>query len=71
MKKLALEFAKTYASESNAEKAVQKWAEGQDVEGLVYYILPTLVKEKVRFGVVFTGASAIDKQVYFSWNVIA
>lgn len=71
MKKLNLEFTKTYATEANAEKAVQKWAENRNTEGLIYYIQPTLVDGKVRFGVLFVGQSALSAGVHFHWNVVA
>lgn len=72
-KRYVPEFTKTYATEANAEKAVQKYLSDKNLENanLVYTIMPTFDKDRIRFGVAFLGKSAIDHHIHFDWNVIA
>lgn len=71
-RKYAIEFTRTYATEANAEKAVQKVL-GEDhayeESNLTYSILPTVVDGKVRFGVLFFGVRAVEAGLHFHFNV--
>lgn len=62
-----IEFSKTYATEANAVKAVEKKF-GNWENDLRYFIMPT---PDGRFGVVFVGVSALQDHVHFHFNVIA
>ena len=71
-----IEFTKTYATEANAERAIQK-AIGINHEdathwtsNLRYSILPVVQDDKIRYGIVFYGERAIQAQMHFRFNVI-
>lgn len=66
-KRINIEPNKTYATEENAVRAVEK-KYGGEVDGLTYFIMPT---KDGRFFPVFTGLSAVDAGVFFHFNVVA
>jgi hypothetical protein len=69
-KRIKIEFTKTYASEANALKAVEK-AFGLELDGLRFDIMPVVVDGKIRYGVLFFGMNAMDAGVHFHFNVVA
>lgn len=66
-----IEFVKTYASEANAHRAVEK-AFGNHEAHLRYIIVPVLNTDvPVRYGVAFLGETALQNMVHFSgFNVL-
>ena len=64
---IKIEFTKTYATEANARKAVEKWASTYQ-ENLIarYIIIPT----NGRYGVLFIGNSAMEAGAHFHWNTV-
>ena len=66
-KLIKLEANKTYATEVNAIKAVEKKF-GGEVDGLTYFIMKT---DDGRFFPVFVGQHAVEKHVFFHFNVVA
>lgn len=72
-KRFTVQFTKTYASEATALIAVKKYLSTKNLENanLVYTIMPTFEKDRIRYGVAFLGKSALDHQVHFHWNIIA
>lgn len=72
-KRFTIQFTKTYASEATALIAVKKYLNTKNLENanLVYTIMPTFEKDRIRYGVAFLGQSAIDHHIHFDWNVIA
>lgn len=66
-KRFTVQFTKTYATEANAEKDIQKYLNTRNLENapLTYIIMPTVVEGFPRFGVAFLGHSAIDHHVHF------
>lgn len=65
-RQIKIEFVKTYATEANAVKAVEKKF-GSDNDGLRYIIVP---QPDGRFAPLFIGNSAIEHQVFFHFNVM-
>ena len=63
---IQLEPNRTYATEANAVRAVEK-AYGADVDGLRYFIMPTA---DGRFFPVFIGAHAVARGVHFNFHVV-
>lgn len=63
-----LEPNKTYATEANAIKAVEKKFPDADNDGLRYFLQRT---EEGRFFPVFVGQSACHAGVHFHFNVVA
>lgn len=61
-----LEANKTYATEADAVKAVEKKYPEAGNDGLVYFLQRT---EDGRFFPVFVGERAIQAQVHFHFNV--
>lgn len=72
-RKYNIEFTRTYATEANAEKAVEKVL-GKDhateVSNLSYSILPVVVDGKIRYGVLFYGMRAIEAGIHFHFNCV-
>lgn len=66
-KLLTLTPTKTYATEANAIKAVEKRFPESDNDGLRYIIMPT---QNGRFYPVFIGNSAIHAGVHFHFHVV-
>lgn len=67
-KMIKLEANKTYATEANAVKAVEKkFPEGRG-DGLLYFISRT---EDGRFFPVFIGQRSIQAGAHFHFNVVA
>lgn len=58
---------KTYATQANAIKAVEKFP-GANNDGLTYFLQRT---EDGRFFPVFVGERAIQHMVHFHFNVVA
>ncbi|MNC75414.1 hypothetical protein D3C75_1269400 [compost metagenome] len=70
-KRTPITFTKTYASEANAEKALDKFPGIRGNMELRYDIMPVLVDGKVRYGILFFGMSACAAGVHFHFNVVA
>lgn len=72
-RKYNIEFTRTYATEANAEKAVEKVL-GKDhateISNLSYSILPVVVDGKIRYGVLFYGMRAIEAGIHFHFNCV-
>lgn len=66
-KLLTLTATKTYATEANAIKAVEKRFPESDNDGLRYIIMPT---PDGRFYPVFVGNSAVHAGVHFHFHVV-
>lgn len=66
-KLLTLTATKTYATEANAIKAVEKKFPESDNDGLRYIIMPT---PDGRFYPVFVGNSAVHAGVHFHFHVV-
>ena len=62
---IQIEACKTYATEANAVKAVEKCHIPESVR---YFIMPT---KDGRFFPVFIGQEAIQNCVHFKFNVVA
>jgi hypothetical protein len=72
-KYLKLEANKTYATEANAIKAVEKHisvyqGEGRDTDGLDFIMMQT---PEGRWFPVFIGQRALDAGMHFRFNVLA
>lgn len=65
-KLIKLEANKTYATEANATKAVEKKFPESDNDGLTYFLQRT---EDGRFFPVFLGERALQAGVHFHFNV--
>ncbi len=65
---IKLEANKTYATEANAVKAVEKKFPAADNDGLRYLIQQD---SSGRFFPVFIGQSAVQAGVHFHFNVVA
>ena len=63
---IKLEANKTYATEANAVKAVEKKFPESANDGLVYFLQRT---EDGRFFPVFVGQKAVQQMVHFHFNV--
>lgn len=59
---------KTYASEANAVKAVEKVAPAADNDGMMYFIQRT---PEGRFFPVFFGNLAVAQRMFTHFNVVA
>ena len=59
---------KTYATEANAIKAVEKIAPAADNDGMMYFIHRT---EEGRFFPVFFGNLAVEQRMFMHFNVVA
>lgn len=66
-----IEFTKTYATEANAQKAVDKVAHMGSNAHIRYDIMPVLVDGKVRYGVLFFGQTALQAGMHWHFNVVA
>lgn len=62
-----LEANKTYATEANAIKAVEKKYPEAGDDGLTYFLQRT---EDGRFFPVFVGERALQRMVHFHFNVV-
>lgn len=62
-----LEANKTYATEANAIKAVEKKYPEANNDGLNYFLQRT---EDGRFFPVFVGERALQRMVHFHFNVV-
>lgn len=69
-KQIKVQFTKTYATEANAVKAVEKIFPAGGNDGLRYIIVPVVVDNKVRFSPLFIGTSAVEAGAHFNFNVI-
>lgn len=72
-KNLNIEFSKTYATPANAEKAVAKLLGADHAkthDELRYMIVPVVVEESVRYGVLFVGNSALTAGIHFHFNCV-
>jgi len=69
-KQIKLQPTKTYATEANAVKAVEKHfpADAAWASHLTYFIMPT---QDGRFFPVFIGERAIQAMVHFKFHVVA
>lgn len=65
---IKLEPNKTYSTEANAIKAVEKKFPEADNDGLRYFLQRT---EEGRFFPVFIGQSAVHAGVHFHFHVVA
>ena len=66
-KLITLNSNKTYATEANAQKAVEKRFPESDNDGLRYIIMRT---SDGRFYPVFIGTSAVHAGVHFHFHVV-
>jgi hypothetical protein len=66
--KIKLEPVKTYATEANAIKAVEKLIKPELLPELRYLIYP---HTDGRFFPVFIGLNALDHGVHFHFNILA
>lgn len=70
-KQVKIEFAKTYATEANAVKAVEKvMAKRQDHSSMRYIVVPVIVEGVVRFSPLFIGLSAIEGGMHHHFNCV-
>lgn len=72
-RKYNIEFTRTYATEANAEKAVEKLLgkdHAKEASNLSYSILPVVVDGKIRYGVLFYGMRAIEAGIHFHFNCV-
>ena len=67
-KLVKLEANKTYATEANAIKAVEKLFGGEDDRNLRYFVQRT---DDARFFPVFIGAEAVYRGVHFHFSCVA
>lgn len=65
---IKLELTKTYATEANAVKAVEKKFPSESNDGLRYILART---EDGRFYPIFLGMSAMQAGVHFHFHVVA
>jgi len=71
-KRTDITFNKTYATEANAEKALDKHPGFRADHNLRYTIIPVVQPDgKIRFGILFIGMSACHAGVHFHFNVVA
>lgn len=68
-KQLVLNASKTYATEANAIKAVEKVFPKSDDNNLTYFIARTLDAEG-RFFPVFLGERALQHGAHWHFNVV-
>lgn len=66
-KLIKIEANKTYATEANAIKAVEKKF-GGEADGLTYFLQRT---DDGRFFPVFVGERALQRMVHFHFNIVA
>jgi len=66
-KMIKLEANKTYVSEANAVKAVEKKFPEADKDGLIYFIHRD---DDGRYFPVFVGQNAVHAGVHFHFNVV-
>lgn len=66
-KLITLNSNKTYATEANAQRAVEKRFPESDDDGLRYIIMRT---SDGRFYPVFVGTSAVHAGVHFHFHVV-
>lgn len=67
-KLITIEANKTYATEANAVKAVEKKFPAASNDGLRYFIQRTA---DGRFFPIFIGQAAVQAGVHFHFNVVA
>ncbi len=67
-RRIPLEPNRTYASEDNAVKAVEKKFPEARQDGLTYFLQRT---EDGRYFPVFIGERALQAMVHFHFNVVA
>lgn len=65
-----IQFTKTYATQANAQKAVEKTGFNDNQE-LRYTIIPVETEKGIRYGVLFVGMNALQSGVHFHFNVVA
>lgn len=65
---VTIEANKTYATEANAVKAVEKKFPSADNDGLRYFLQRTA---DGRFFPIFIGNKALEAHVHFHFNVVA
>lgn len=71
LSRIVIEFTKTYATEANAEKAVDKLFSGRQPSTHVRYaIMPVIVEGKIRYGVMFIGQNALELGVHWHLSLI-
>ena len=63
-------FTKTYASEANAVKAVEKVFPAGGNGDLRYIVVPVTVEGKLRYSPLFVGNSAIEAGAHFHFNCV-
>lgn len=68
-KQIKIQFTKTYATEANAIKAVEKVLCGSN-DDMRYVVVPVIVEGKVRFSPMFIGNSAIEGGMHFHFNCV-
>lgn len=71
-KKITVEFTKTYATEANAIKAVEKVFPAGGNDGLRYIIVPVVCPTlgTVRYSPLFIGNSAMEAGAHFHFNCV-
>lgn len=67
-KLINIEFTKTYATETNALRAVEKVI-GLESDGLTFSIFPVEFEGRIRYGVLFYGERAVQAGVHYHFNV--
>lgn len=67
-RKIDLQWNRSYATEANAVKAVEKKFPEAGNDGLIYFIYRT---DNGRFLPVFIGQRALQQGVHFHFNVVA
>ena len=63
-------FTKTYASEADAVKAVEKIFPAGGNSDLRYIVVPVTVEGKLRYSPLFVGNSAIEAGAHFHFNCV-
>lgn len=66
-RQIKIESSKTYATEANAVKAVEK-IYGKETDGLVFFVMKN---DEGRYFPVFVGQRAAERGVHFHFNVVA
>lgn len=66
-KRIKLNFVRTYASEANAERSVEK---ARIEDSARYIIVPVETEKGLRYGVLFIGNAAIEAEAHFLFNVV-
>lgn len=71
-KKIEINFVKTYASEANAVKAVEKVFPKGGNESIRYIVVPVIcpTTKIVRYSPLFIGSSAVEAGAHFHFNCV-